>query len=167
MAGGNQAARQAASHPSNLNNPSSEPPASQSKPSPTTGIGNINVPNRARGNTAMLTQGTATRLASGALILIGKPSASSTGSKPIATIHCARVQACHSDQPPSRPLNTIISTPTAENDNQNPGCKLASGSSSSTPTSASNKGKPTPRWRKRRRQSNTNPSMIQARRTGT
>ncbi|MCY1187209.1 hypothetical protein D9M73_281660 [compost metagenome] len=52
----------------------------------------------------MLTQGTATRLASGALILIGKPSASNTGSKPMAITHCARVQACQGRHPPNRAL---------------------------------------------------------------
>ena len=156
-----------ASHAKPLNNPSSAPPASHSSPAPSSGTGNSSVPVNARGSTARLTQGTASRLASGADRLTGNPSTSNTGNRPMAINHCARAHARQGFQAPNRPLKMKINTATAANDSQKPGCKLASGSTSSTPSRASSSGNPTPRWRKRSRHNSTTANMMQARRTGT
>src|SRR5690606_476171 len=137
------------------NSNSNNPPASHHSPSATKGTGNSRVASKARGTTARLTQGTAIRLASGPLALTGRLSASKTGNRPMATVHCARPKVRHALQAPRRPLNTRINTATAAKDNQNPACKLASGSANRTITNAASKGDQKPRCRKRRRQSST------------
>ncbi len=106
-------------------------------------------------------------MASGALRLTGKPTARSTGNKPMAITHCARVQACHGRHAPRRALKQNTSVATAPNDSQKPGSSAASGSTSNTATSASNSGRNAPRCRKRNRHSNTTASIRQARCTGT
>ncbi|KWV84679.1 hypothetical protein PFLmoz3_05717 [Pseudomonas fluorescens] len=164
---GTQAGNCAASNPRPLNNPSSAPPASHSNPSPASGTHSNAVPSSAKGSTTRLIQGTARRLATGALRLMGKPSTNNTGNKPMAISHWGRVHTCQALQGPRRPPNANSNTATAANDNQNPTCRLAKGSSTSTPFSASSNGHHTPKWRKRRRHSSTRPTIMQARCTGT
>ncbi|KWV83530.1 hypothetical protein PFL603g_00312 [Pseudomonas fluorescens] len=165
--GGTQAGNCPASSARPLNNPSSAPPASHSTPSPASGTHNNAVPSSARGSTTRLIHGTANRFATGALRLMGRPSTSNTGNKPMAINHWGRVHACQTLHGPRRPPNASNNTATAANDNQNPTCRLAKGSSTSTPFSASSNGHHSPKWRKRRRHSNTRPTITQARCTGT
>ncbi|MND89162.1 hypothetical protein D3C80_812090 [compost metagenome] len=156
-----------ASQASRANSSSSWVPASHSRPLPTPGSGNSRVPSSASGTTAIPTQGTASRLASGPLALTGKPRASNSGNNPSAIAHCARSSICQPAGGPSRPLKHQASNATAANDNQKPGCRLASGSASSTRLSATSSGSQTPRWRKRQRHNSSTASMAQARCTGT